>query len=283
MQYADREVITSRQNQCVVATGKLSEKKYRDKEKKFRIDGIKLLEEAVFAKAEIETVFLRQGSAEKILDRLYCNLDHASVGEIKILSDGVFDKLSEEKSPEGVICTLKYIDKIHRIVKIDNKEDAGALVTELDGVRVFAVESVRDPGNLGTMIRTAAAFGVDVLLLSNDCADIYNSKTVRAAMGALFRQRIIRVSALELILEELSLSGRKTFAATLGRKAVILGKNTLSADDCIVVGNEGHGLSETIINACDGNILIPMAEGAESLNAAVAASVCMWEQFGKKL
>ena len=277
------EIITSRQNPHVVASCKLSEKKHRDSEGKFRIDGIKLFEEAVVSGVEIERVFLREDALDKIESRVGDLFSKISNSDIKILSEGVFDKVSEEKSPEGIICVVKHIDKLHKIVTINKDEDFKNKSVFTKDSRIFAVESVRDPGNLGTIIRTAAAFGVDCLLISSDCADIYNPRTVRAAMGALFRQRIVRVNDLSLALKVLSESGRKTYAATLGKEAVLLGQNTPDESGCIVVGNEGHGLSEKTISACDHNILIPMAEGAESLNAAVAASVCMWEQFGKNI
>lgn len=274
------EVITSRQNAGVVAACKLLDKKHRDAEKKFRVDGIKLFEEILFSGVEIETVFLKESSVDRLNDRIGEKLESIQRAKIKVVSDSVFEKMTEEKSPEGIICVIKHIDKLHKIIKINNGD---SLANELDGAKIFAVESVRDPGNMGTVIRTAAAFGVDVLLISSDCADLYNSRTVRAAMGALFRQKIIRVDDLPSALKILSDKGRKTYAATLGQSAVLLGEESLSALDCIVVGNEGHGLSDATVEACDKKILIPMMIGAESLNAAVAASVCMWEQFGKNI
>lgn len=277
------EVITSRQNASIVSACKLSEKKHRDAEGKFKIDGIKLFEEAVISGVKIETVFVCQNSVDRLIERVGDLFNKISDADIKILSDGVFDKLSEEKSPEGIICVAKHIDKLHKIITID-KDDSlkEELIPETDS-KIFAVESVRDPGNMGTIIRTAAAFGVDTLLISSDCADIYNPKTVRAAMGALFRQKIVRTNGFSKALRLLSRNGRTTYAATLGKKAVLLGDNTPNELGCIVVGNEGHGLSNETIAACDHNILIPMTVGAESLNAAVAASVCMWEQFGKNI
>ena len=274
------EVITSRQNSSIVAACKLADKKYRDAEKRFRVDGIKLFEEVLQSESEIESVFLREGSVNKILGRIGTSLERVPNVKIKVVADGVFDKMTEEKSPEGIICVVKHIDKLHKIVKINNRE---LFLDEIEGAKLFAVESVRDPGNFGTVIRTAAAFGIDVLLISSDCADLYNPRTVRAAMGALFRQRIIRVDDFSSAMKSLSESGRKTYAATLGQDAVLLGEVELDRLDCIAVGNEGHGLSEDTVNACDKNILIPMTIGAESLNAAVAASVCMWEQFGRNL
>lgn len=274
------EIITSRQNASVVAACKLSDKKYRDTEKKFRVDGIKLFEEILQSGTEIETVFIKESSIGRLSDRIGEKLGGIQSSRIKVVSDGVFEKMTEEKSPEGIICVAKHIDNLHKIIKINND---GSLIDEIENARIFAVESVRDPGNMGTVIRTAAAFGVDVLLISSDCADLYNPKTVRAAMGALFRQRIIRIDDFPSAMRSLSKTGRKTYAATLGKEAVLLGEEKLRGLDCIVIGNEGHGLSENTIKACDGNILIPMTVGAESLNAAIAASVCMWEQFGRNL
>ena len=189
-------------------------------------------------------------------------------------------KISEEKSPEGVICIAKHIDKLHKIATINNSDEKYA-IGELENNSIFIVESVRDPGNLGTIIRTSAAFGVDCLVISSDCADIYNPKTLRAAMGTIFHQRILKVDRLPEVVRLLSQQDRRIYAATLGRNAKLLGKISLDRRDCIAVGNEGHGLSEKVIEACGEKILIPMAEGTESLNAAIAASVCLWEQFGR--
>ena len=276
---AAMEIITSRQNQGVSLACKLSDKKHRDAERKFRIDGIKLFEEAVLSNVKLETVFVRQSSIDRIMPKVEKCLPDFSI--VKVVSDAVFEKISEEKSPEGIICIAKYIDNLHKIIKIsDNTDPLHGFDALLEG-KIFARESVRDPGNIGTVIRTAAAFGVDCILISNDCADIYNPRAVRAAMGALFRQKIVRVESVPDAVKVLRSKGRKVYAATLGENSRLLGRDTPNENDCIIVGNEGHGLSEKTISACDGNILIPMMPGAESLNAAIASSVCMWEQFGR--
>ena len=275
------EIITSRQNQGVSLACKLSDKKHRDAERKFRIDGIKLFEEAVLSNVKLETVFVRQSSIDRIMQRIEKYLSDFSI--VKVVSDGVFEKISEEKSPEGIICIAKYIDNLHKIIKIIDRADLLNCFNGLLEGKIFVLESVRDPGNIGTVIRTAAAFGVDYLLISNDCADIYNPRAVRAAMGALFRQKIVRVDSIPNAVAALRSEGKKVYAATLGENSCLLGRDTPYENDCIVVGNEGHGLSAETIAACDGSILIPMMPGAESLNAAVASSVCMWEQFGKSM
>ena len=138
---------------------------------------------------------------------------------------------------------------------------------------------VRDPGNLGTMLRTAAAFGIGEVILSSDCADLYNPKTVRAAMGAIFR---MRVSICEDVCQTLSLlhtNGYRTCAATLQASSLALGSFDVDRHTCFVIGNEGHGLDRSVIDACDCSVIIPMQQGTESLNAAIAAATLLWEGY----
>ena len=193
------------------------------------------------------------------------------------MSNEVFDKISEEKSPEGVICVARYIDKFQKNVTIYNSADFLHLSEE----RIVLLESVRDPSNIGAVIRSAAAMGIDRLIVSSDCADFYHPKAVRASMGTLFNQRIDRVESLPQAVEALRGQGRRVFAATLDSRAVRLGDFPLQKGDCVVIGNEGHGLTEETVAACDHSVIIPMSSRAESLNAAVAASVLMWE-FSKQ-
>jgi TrmH family RNA methyltransferase len=142
--------------------------------------------------------------------------------------------------------------------------------------RLVFLESIRDPSNLGAIIRSAAAFGVDALVLSEDCADIYNAKTVRASMGTLFTQPILRVRDMREAVLTARQAGRRVFAAALDRDALQLGAFDVQMGDCVVIGNEGHGLSPETVAACDAAVFIPMTARAESLNAAVAASILMW-------
>lgn len=273
------EEITSRQNPYVGYLCKLADKKCRDKEKCFRADGIKLLSEAITCGAVIDSVAVTKSAFERygyVLDTLD---DSVSV---RMISDGVFSKISEEKAPEGVICVIKYIDKLHKTLSVN--DEAECLPSEIsEDETVFVLESVRDPGNLGTVVRTAAAFGVDLLVISRDCADIYNPRTLRAAMGAIFHQRILRVNDVSLTVNSMQHKGRKVYAAALAEDASLLGRCKLEKNDCIVIGNEGHGLSEKTVSACTEKLLIPMVPGTESLNAAVASSICLWEQFGRNI
>ena len=117
---------------------------------------------------------------------------------------------------------------------------------------------------------------MDALILSEDCADIYNAKTVRASMGTLFTQPILRVPDMQEAVLASRQAGRRVFAAALDRDALQLGAFAVQEGDCVVIGNEGHGLSPETVAACDASVFIPMTARAESLNAAVAASILMW-------
>ena len=272
----DSEIIRSRQNRAVVELCKLTDRKAREATQSFRFDGIKLLGEAIRNGLALERVFLRESDAEKWIGEIrktYGTSSLDGVGRILLLSDELFDKISEEKSPEGVISVAKYIDKLQKNATIYNS----AYFSELENQSVVLLESIRDPSNVGAVIRSAAAMGVDRLIISADCADIYHPRAVRASMGTLFNQPIDRVDDLPSVIRGLRENGRRVFAAALDDRAQRLGSFEILRGDCVVIGNEGHGLSAATIEASSGSVLIPMSARAESLNAAVAASVLMWE------
>ena len=270
------DIIRSRQNRTVVEVAKLADRKHREAERKFRFDGIKLFEEARRNGLVPETVLLRASGAEALCAELYRRCGSTAfdgIGRVLLLQDDIFDRISEEKSPEGVICTAKYIDKFQKKITIYNSADFLHAAEE----RIVLLESVRDPSNVGAIVRSAAALGVDRLVISADCADIYHPKAVRASMGTLFGQRIDRVENFASAITALRESGRRVFAAALSDTAVLLDRSSLTVGDCVVIGNEGHGLSEETVALCDGAVMIPMSPRAESFNAAVAASILMWE------
>ncbi len=264
------EIITSRQNPTVRELVALLDKKERRRSRLFRIDGHKLFREAVNCGAEIELVAVCSEKASKYLSEV-----QAVGAKTVLLSPDVFSKITEEKSPDGIIAVVKYLDGIHK--NLDLSEIAALAASDR---RIMAFESLRDPGNLGTVIRSASAFGVDTLLLSADCADIYNPKTLRGAMGAIFSREIIFCDDLPEALSRFSCEGRRVLAAILDTEAVAVDKAALSGRDIILIGNEGHGLSRAAVEASDVSVILPIntGRGVESLNAATAASVFMWEQ-----
>lgn len=258
------EYISSKQNEKVKTFAKLASAKYRDEAGMFLAEGVKLASEAVDAGCA-EYLLVRESSAETSEIRKV--LDKSEDSVIKyILTDPVFDKVTTESAPQGIIA-------VSRCLAIHTAGDVCS-PSSLEGKRVAALDGIRDPGNLGTIMRSAAAFGYDALLL-HDCADLYNPKTVRASMGALFKVPTVECSDLASYLK--GFSGRRILGAALTLDAVDLISLELSASDVTVIGNEGHGISDGVMSACTSFVKIPITDKAESLNAATAASVIMWE------
>ena len=154
-------------------------------------------------------------------------------------------------------------------VKIPDRADAG------DIKNAIVLENLQDPGNVGTVIRTANAFNIDAVILVGACADLYNPKTVRASMGAIFRQTVYSMSIDELC-DFTKKQKLPLYGAALSDKASDL-RGVSVKNAAVAIGSEGRGLSDSFRAVCDGEIIIPMNPDSESLNAAIAASVIMWE------
>ena len=268
-------IVTSRQNQAVKRVCALLDKKARRRERLFRFDGIKLLREAAAKGLDIELVAVSEAIGDGAYAVVRSLIESGAIDSKRILyvSEQVFDKMSEEESPEGVITVARFISSRHK--ELSSFEEYRIE----QGKRILLAESLRDPGNLGTVIRTAAALGIERLIITDDCADIYNPKTVRAAMGGLFSLDIdvVRAAELPTLIGALKAGGRRIYAAALTENAREIGSIELARGDAFLIGNEGHGLSKEAIEAASGEAIIPMTEGSESLNAAAAAAICIWE------
>ncbi len=270
------EIITSRQNKAVSALAALESRKSREKEGLFRFDGGKLFFEAAESGISIRRLFLRERESERWLAAAGKYQNELKETVVTLLSDELFDRVSGEQAPEGII-SVAACPEIHA-----RGERAKALLsaTASDHTKgILLLESVRDPGNVGTILRSALAFGAKLLVISEDCADLLGSKTVRSAMGALFRLPTARFREIDDAIAILRGSGRRVLGAALDREAMPLGKGVLRTGDCVVIGNEGHGLSREALGACDGSLFIPMEQGSESLNAAMAATVILWSMY----
>ncbi len=273
---SDMNYISSRNNPTVQRYSKLSDKKYRESEKLFLIEGAKLFEEAVSAGVDFEAVLLLEGSKNQKINNVCERMKAKSKYEnanIFALSESAFMKISTEKSPDGVICVAKHLDNLRFYNKIE-KNDAEGYSCE----KVLFLCSLRDPGNVGTIIRSAVAFGFDRVVFSADSADVYNSRTVRAAMGALFKIKIDFVSDFSSAITSALEQGKRVFCAELRAGAKSVDDIDITTNDCFVIGNEGHGIPTEISGLCTGSVYIPIAENSESLNAAIAASILMFIQ-----
>lgn len=245
-----REIITSAHNPLLTHLKRLlTSRTYREKCGEFAADGTKLLEEAAKWYPGLETVVAQQGVE-------LCPLpEHVRVVEVP---ENLMRSVSQMDSPQGAIFICRLPEACPAVLR------PGTLL--LDGIQ--------DPGNLGTILRTADALEVPVVLLDG-CADVYNPKTVRASMGAVLRTQPVRMQRAEAA-AACRAAGIPLLATAMSADAADLREREL--ERCaVVIGSEGRGVSAELLEAADGKIIIPMNARCESLNAAAAATIVMWQ------
>lgn len=253
------EHITSRSNPLMAQIRRLrDDRKARRTQGLFLCDGVKMLEEAVKWKANLRTVVLSEDLADTPVPQ--------GVRTVTVPGD-LMRSISPMEAPQGALFLVEAPD----LCPPERLEDGRYLV--LDGLQ--------DPGNVGTILRTADAFGCHGVLLTNHCADPLNPKAVRATMGAIFRTPIWEIDVEDLcpLLER---SGLQLAATALRRDTVSLPQADLGRT-ALVIGSEGKGVSPYLLDRCSATVRIPMEPTCESLNAAAAAAVVLWEAYRRDL
>ena len=248
------ERITSRKNRIIAHLRALgSDRGYREETELFLCDGEKLLREALASGAELSEVLWAEG------------------GQVIDLPEGV----------EQYVCPLELLQYASPMknspgplfsVKTDKEAKKGPVESAI------VLEGVQDPGNVGTVIRTANAMGIGAVVLLSGCADPLGPKAVRSTMGAVFRQTVIETD-LEGMMALVRENGLELWGAALSDKAQDICSVTGRQGLAIAIGSEGRGLSGELLSLCAGELIIPMEPDSESLNAAVAASIAMWEIY----
>ncbi|NLU23601.1 MAG: RNA methyltransferase [Clostridiales bacterium] len=231
-----------------------SSRSYRAEQGEFLCESPKLLAEALAWNAPVTTVVYTEETP------LPASLSCRQV----LVPRDVMQSVSPMESPQGVLFTCRM-------------DDVPPLPETLMGRHYVVLDGVQDPGNVGTVLRTADAFDCDGLFLVNGCADLYNPKTVRATMGAVFRRPVWSCTAGELI-AVLHKSGIPLYGAAL-RSDTKDARQISYEKAAVAIGSEGQGLSEEVLSFCDATIKIPMSQRCESLNAAAAATVLLWEMY----
>ena len=249
----NKERITSRSNPLVSRLRKLNSKRSaRREEGVFCGEGPKLLDEALKWGAELETVICDE--------HIELPAVPASSRVVEVSAE-LLNSVADTETPQGVV----FVCKGKKLF----------LPETLTGSRYLVLDGVQDPGNLGTIWRTADAFGVDGLILCGNCADPWSPKTVRATMGAVFRLPVYE-GTLEDVAEKLNAAGIPLYATALREDTVDV--RSISMDKAaVIIGSEGRGVSDLALNLCTKTVKIPMTPRCESLNAAIAASVVLWE------
>lgn len=256
--------IESRNNPTIKNTVLLKDRRGRKESGRFIFEGVHLLEEYLRFGHKPLMLFVREDALSR-----YEALVASAGCEVVSVGESVYEKLTEEKSPQGILTVSGFLEHI-----VFCSPDCSEL-NEISGNSLMLVD-LQDNGNVGTVIRTAASLGCDPILCGS-CADIYSSKTIRATMGALFASRVYICASPENAVSALKSGGRRVFAAALTENAEVLGGFGIEPTDAFAVGNEGQGLSEAFISVCDKAVIIPMSGRTESLNAASAASMILWE------
>ena len=242
-------MITSVKNQTIKNWAKLKQKKYRREQSSFIVEGEHLVEEAINSDWQVETIVVSEG---------YESTFDLQNQEVRYVSNHVFESLAETKTPQGILAIVKM-----------------KLFTDYATNRVLLLDAVQDPGNLGTIIRTADAAGFDAIILGEGTVDLYNDKVIRASQGSIFHLPIIEAD-LSRKIDQLKESNVTICTSTL-EEAVPVQTVDWPEKVALIVGNEGAGVNHLLIEKSDLLVRIPIYGQAESLNVSIAAGIMMYQ------
>lgn len=255
-------MITSKSNAKIKEIRKLrSSAKARRQKGEFVVEGLRIVKEVP---AELlEELYVSEHFADKALSE-------EGFLKAEVVADDVFRFLADTVTPQGILAVVRrpaFREEISSYIKSD--------------ARILLLDDVQDPGNLGTIVRTAEAAGVDLVILSEGCADLFNPKVIRSTMGSIFRVPHLTRDLVSAI-DELKAAGVSVYGAAL-EKAVDFRTVSFSGKTALIIGNEGNGISADVLNLTDQRIKIPMAGKVESLNAAVSTAVLLYHMNVKSL
>jgi len=260
------QLITSKDNEMVKHIKKLADKKYRDQNNCYIIEGIKLVEEAIQEEAQIEKIIICEECTKT--SEISKNLMYEIAKyECIYVTEKIFKTLTQVTNPQGIMAVIK-----------KNKERA---TIKYDEDVIVALDDIQDPGNLGTILRTVDSIGLKQLIVSKGTADAFNPKVVRSSMGAIFRVEVIEVENLKETIEMIKRNNYELIVTSLQTESSIYDIDYTKK--IIVIGNEANGVSTEIQNMADKKIKIPMLGKTESLNASVATAIILYEYIRQKL
>ena len=244
------ETLTSLKNPKVLAWRSLKDKKGREEQQAFLVEGVRMVREALSSSFTVKALLLREGFDP--------GFPVPAGIPVFLLPVHVFQSVCDTKTPQGVAVVLELCT--HGVF----------------GNRLLALDGVQDPGNVGTIIRTADAAGFDGVLLSPDCADLFSPKVLRSTMGSVFRLGFSFPSSLPDELKKLKTNGFSILSSQLDGEP-FYDRKEVAPSFVLIIGNEGNGISEAVKAVATHRLCLPMRGGAESLNAAVAAGIMMYD------
>ena len=280
-------LIASKDNQTIKEIKKLKETKYR--KEKFIVEGFKMLQEAVNENAKIEIIVVRTGNEELIqnVNNLLKKITqkHDDVPRLIEVTENVFMQLTDVKTPQGVLAVIRK-NVEDNVSNFENEKDAlkecinskqidclNKINTDAD--YILAIDGVQDPGNLGTIIRTADSANLKQIIVSKDTVDAYSPKVIRSTMGSIYRVKIVECEDLANVLNELKKRKFQIVSTSLDTQNSIYDIDYRKK--VVVIGNEGNGVSKEIQDLSDYKVKIPMLGKTESLNASVATGIMIYE------
>lgn len=259
------QIITSKDNENIKSIKKLKERKYRDLNNEYIIEGIKILKEAIQEKAVIKKIVIcEECLANNIIDDKL--LYEIAKYDCLYVSKKIFEGLTDVSKPQGILA----------VVEKNNKKD----INYNEDI-IVALDGLQDPGNLGTILRTLDSANLSQVIVSKDTVEAYNPKVVRSTMGAIFRVNIVEAENLKETLKEMKRHKYKVMCTDLTAS-----KNIYEIDynkKILVIGNEANGISKELLDMADEKIIIPMLGKTESLNASVATSIIVYEYVRRKI
>ena len=257
-------IIKSKDNELIKHLKKLKEKKYRDKYEEFIVEGYKIVEEAISENVKIVKIVVSESFEKSSLYEKF--VDYSDI--ICTIADNLFESISNVVNNQGVLAIIK-------------KEKLEEKNIDYNSNFHLILNGIQDPGNIGTIIRTADSLNIKQIIVSRGTVEVYNPKIVRSTMGAIFRVKIIESANILDTIERLKEHGIKVYATDLYTNESIYSVDF--DNSAVVIGNEARGVEEAVKNVCDKKIKIPMLGKTESLNASVATGVILYEVFRKKL
>lgn len=257
-------ILTSKDNPNIKNAVKLTKSaKHRRQSGMFVAEGLRVCYDAMLSGAEIITFFSTEKAIEGHIEKFNELQNYAN--KTYVVSPELFELISDTQTPQGFLCVIKALDKIGQFDKIKI------------GGKFLALDNIQDPGNLGTILRSAEAFGVSGIIMSSDCCDVYSPKVVRGSMGAVFRLPFAVCTSIKEFLD--NNPQLNSFAAVVDSDAKEINKVSFTQPCIAVIGNEGNGLKPETAASCKSRITIPMKGKAESLNASAAAAIIIWEMM----
>ena len=267
------QVISSKENELIKHIKKLKDKKYRDINNEYIIEGIKLIEEAINENAKIKQIVICD-DCEKTSSIPKELMYEIAKQECIYVTSKLFENLTDVTNPQGILAIVE-----KNTIKTKPEEEKQEIDYSQD--IIVALDNIQDPGNLGTILRTVDSVGLNQIIVSKGTADCYNPKVVRSTMGAIFRIKIIECDNLKHTLEEIQKNKFEIVVTSLQTKNSIY--DVKYNKKVIVIGNEANGVEKEIQKMADKKVKIPMLGKTESLNASVATGIMLYEYVRQKL